>query len=214
MLFHCFIMPALAQQPRFSLATDLGLQRSIKKEQRYWAVGQTVHAHFHFTPTDGAYLWISYYSNGNFSNNLEATAKATTTNPQQVHYTNNAEMRFKHISIGWKHYFKSSFNMEDSWGWYGYAGFGLLPGRIINTHSVAIDSSLFHIPVLSGEANFKRLTLDLGLGWEVPVGGSVYFYNEGRVWLPTTDYPSDHIFMNRNAPLVAMFQAGLRFLID
>lgn len=208
------MIPVSAQLTRFSLATDLGLQRSIKKEQRFWAVGQTVHAHFHFTPTDGAYLWISYYSNGNFSNNPEATAKATNTTPQQLNYTNNAEMRFKHVSIGWKHYFKGSAAMEDSWGWYGYAGFGLLPGRIINNHSVAIDTSLYHIPVLSGKANFKRLTLDLGIGWEVPIGGTVYFYNEGRVWLPTTDYPSNHIFINRNAPLVAMVQAGLRILFD
>lgn len=209
-----FTMPAFPQQPMFSIATDLGLQRSIKKEQRYWAVGQTVHTHFHLTPTDGVYLWIAYYSTGKFSNNLAAAAKSTATNPQQVNYKNNAEMRFKHISIGWKHYFKGSADMEDSWGLYGYAGFGLLPGRIINNHSIVIDSSLYNLPVRSGKANFKRLTLDLGLGWEAPIGGTVYFYNEGRVWLPTTDYPSDHIFINRNAPLVATLNFGLRIRIE
>jgi hypothetical protein len=61
-----------AQHSTFSIATDLDLQRSIKKEQQYWAVGQTVHVHFHFTPRDGAYVWISYYSEGKFQNDLTA----------------------------------------------------------------------------------------------------------------------------------------------
>ncbi len=203
-----------SQQTQFSLATDLGLQRSFKKEQRYWAVGQTLHAHFHFTSREGAYCWISYYSIGNFSNDLAATAKLPATSPQQVNYVNRAQMRFKHISVGWKHYLKGFYNNEDNWNLYGYAGFGLILGRVENSHSITIDTALYNVPVRRGKANFKRLTLDLGLGWEVNMGGTIYFYNEGRVWVPTTDYPSKYIFVNRDAPLVASISFGIRVLFD
>ena len=212
MIFFSFV--AFSQRPGFSIATDLDLQRSFKKEQRYWAVGQAVQMHFHFTRKDGLYSWISYYSDGKFSNDLIASAKLPATNPQQMNYVNNAEMRFKHFSVGWKHYFKGAYNSEDSWNLYGYAGFGLLMGRVINNHSVIIDSNLYYIPVRNGKANFKRLTLDLGLGWEVNLGGNIYFYNEARVWVPTTDYPSKYIFINKDAPLVASLNFGIRILFD
>lgn len=211
--FFCSSL-AFSQRPSFSIATDLGLQRSIKKEQQYWAIGQTVHVHFHFTSKDGAYAWVSYYTNGKFSNDITATAKSPATNPQQINYENDAEMRFKHISIGWKHYLKGSSDAEEGWNLYGYAGFGLMFGRVVNTHSVAIDTGMYNVPVRSGKANFKRLTMDLGLGWEVPLGGYVFFYNEGRVWVPTTDYPSKYIFVNKNAPLVASLNFGVRIFFD
>jgi len=210
LIFHPDIF---SQQTKFSIATDLDLQRSLKKEQQYWAVGQAVHVHFHFTPKDGAYTWVSYYSDGKFTNNITATAKQSTTIPQQINYVNSAEMRFKHISIGWKHYLKGTSDGE-GWSLYGYAGFGLLLGRVINNHSVAIDTTLYFVPVRSGKANFKRLTLDLGLGWEALLGGDLYFYTEGRLWVPTTDYPSKFIFINRNAPLVASLCFGLRIFFD
>ena len=214
LLFICFSFAASAQQIKFSIATDLGLQRSFKKEQQYWAGGHTVHAHFNFTPKEGIYAWISYYSVGKFSNNVTATAKSPATNPQQVNYINKAEMRFKHFSLGWKKYFKGSCEAEEGWNLYAYAGLGILLGKVTNTHSVSIDTTVYQVPVRSGKANFKRLTLDLGLGWEVPLGGDVFFYTEGRVWIPTTDYPSKFIFVNANAPLVGMLNAGIRIFFD
>ena len=66
--------------------------------------------------------------------------------------------------------------------------------------------------MLDGKANFKRLTVDLGLGWEKPLGADFYFYAEGRVWIPASDYPSKHIFINNNAPVAAMVNIGLRLL--
>lgn len=48
-------------------------------------------------------------------------------------------------------------------------------GTVTNVHSVAIDTALYTLPVLSGKANFKRLTFDLGLGAEFPVGGDFLF---------------------------------------
>ncbi|HEY6062328.1 MAG TPA: hypothetical protein VIV35_01895, partial [Chitinophagaceae bacterium] len=183
----CFSVACFAQT-QFSIATDLGLQRSFKKGQQYWAGGHTVQVQFHFTPKEGAYMWASYYTNGKFSNQVTATAKSSVTVPQQNNYVNNAVMRFKQISIGWKKYLKGTFNMEEGWNIYAYAGFGLILGRVVNTHSVYIDTVVYQVPVRMGKANFKRLTADLGLGWEVPLGADIFFYAEGRAWIPTTDY--------------------------
>jgi len=215
-LFFCilFFGPAFSQKAQFSLATDISLLRSFKKEQRYWAIGQTVAGHFNFAQKDGMYVWFAYYNNGKFSNHPTATAKSTFTLPQQMDYTNDAQMGIKHISVGWKHYLKGAYNIEDNWGLYGYAGFGLLLGSIENQHSISIDSTDYYIPVLKGKANFKRLTIDLGLGFEIPVGGDIYFYMEGRALLPTTDYPSNYLFINKEAPLTGSINTGLRILFD
>ncbi|MFI5129337.1 MAG: hypothetical protein ACHQFX_05070 [Chitinophagales bacterium] len=205
-------MTVCGQPARFSLATDASLLRSFKQDQRYWAVGQTIHFHFHFTPKDGAYAWFSYYSNGKFSNTVNATAKSGTTVPQSVSYVNKAGLVSKHISLGWRRYLKGSFDKEENWNLYSYAGFGLMLGRVDNTHSVSIDTSLYNVPVLNGKGNFKRLTLDLGLGAEFPIGADTYLYAEGRVQVPTSDYPSQYLFVNENAPLTAAINAGFRVL--
>jgi hypothetical protein len=200
-------------QQQFSIGSDLGLQRSFKKEQRFWTGGHTVHAHFHLTPTDGLYAWIAYYSNGKFQNELTATAKSPVTIPQQITYRNSSVMRFKHFSVGWKKYLKGTCN-DESWNIYGYGGLGILFGRVNNTHSNPIDASTYDAPVLAGEAKFKRLTADLGLGWETHLGGGTYLYIEGRGWIPASDYPSKHILINNNAPLVGMLNLGIRILFD
>ena len=196
----------------FSVASDVGLQRNFKKDQSYWAVGHTTQAQFHLAPKDGIYVWFAYYSSGRFQNSINATAKSPLTLPQQVHYTNSSRMRLKQFSVGWRKYLKGTPDAEDGWNLYGYAGFGLLLGRVDNTHSVFIDTAVYNVPVQSGKANFKRLTMDLGLGFEFPIGGEFYLYSEGRVWIPTTDYPSKYIFVNNNAPFVAMLGAGVRIL--
>ncbi len=208
----CFVVTCFGQSTQFSIATDLGLQRSFKKGQQFWAGGHTIQAQFHFTPQDGAYAWISYYTNGKFNNNVTATAKSAVTVPQQINYVNNALMRFKQVSIGWKKYLKGKFDIEEGWSLYAYAGFGLILGRVDNTHSVYMDTTVYKVPVRVGKANFKRLTLDLGLGWEIPMGADIFLYAEGRAWIPTTDYPSKYIFINDNAPLVGMINAGIRIL--
>jgi len=208
----CSFVTVCGQTARFSLATDASLLHSFKKDQRYWSIGQTVHFHFNFTTKDGAYAWIAYYSNGKFSNIVDATAKSTTTVPQSVSYRNKAEMLFKHVSLGWKRYLKGSFDAEKGWSFYGYAGFGLMLGHVVNAHFSNVDTSLYEVPVLSGKANFKRLTLDIGLGTEFPVGADIYIYLEGRALVPTTDYPSQYLFVNKNAPFTAAANAGLRIL--
>jgi hypothetical protein len=215
LFFSFFIAAAIfCQRPQFSLATDFSLLRSFKKEQQYWAVGQTVHLHFHFTPRDGVYAWIAYYSDGKFRNDLTASAKSPATTPQQVNYQNKAQMRFKHVSLGWKRYLKGNADAEKNLNIYSYAGFGLMIGRVINTHSPGVDTSRYIVPVASGKANFKRLTFDLGLGLEVPVGGDIFLYFEGRALVPTTDYPSKYLFVNKNAPFTGIANLGMRILFD
>ena len=209
-----FSVSCFSQKAQFSLATDFSILRSFKKEQQFWTIGQTVAGQFNFNAKDGLYVLFSYSGNGKFSNQATATAKSISTIPQQVDYSNKSVMRFRHLSIGWKRYLKGAYNSESSWNFYGYAGFGLLLGSIENTHSVALDSAVYTLPVLKGKANFKRLTIDLGLGYEVPVGGDIYFYAEGRTLLPTTDYPSNYLFVNDNAPLMGSVNIGLRILFD
>lgn len=207
-------MGAFCQYPQLSVATDVGIQRSFKKEQQYWAIGQTIQAIFHLSPKDGIYTWFAYYSNGKFTNDVTATAKSVIILPQQINYVNSGKMRLKHFSLGWRKYLKGVADAEKGWNLYAYAGLGILLGRIENTHSVFIDTVGYNVPVRSGKANFKRLTLDLGLGWEMPIGGDFFFYTEGRVWVPTTDYPSKYIFVNDNAPFVGMLNIGLRILFN
>jgi len=201
-----------SQIPGFSVATDLTLQRNFKEEQRFWAFGQTINAIFHLDAQNGVYAWFSHYSNGKFRNNITATAKSPATTPQQIRFVNNGKMRLKELSIGWRKYLLGTFDAEKKINIYGYAGFGLLLGSIENTQSVNVDSAIYNVPVLSGKANFKRLTFDLGIGVEKPIGGDFYLYTECRAWIPTTDYPSKYIFVNENAPFTGMFCAGLRLL--
>lgn len=202
----------MAQRPRFSAAIDASIQRSFKKEQQYWAFGNTLQGQFSFAPKDAAYVWFSYYSNGKFTNQLTAIAKSPATIPQQINFDNNAQMRFKQISLGWKKYLKGKFDAAESWNLYSTLGFGLVLGWVNNTQSSSIDTTLYNNPVRSGKANFKRLTIDAGLGAEFPLGADIFLYSEGRFWIPTTDYPSKYIFINKGAPLIGMFNIGLRVL--
>lgn len=213
-VFVLFNKNVFSQAKGFSITTDLDIQRSFKKEQQYWAVGQTAQVQFHFTQKETIYFWFAYYSNGKFSNDLTASAKNISTNPQTINYLNDARMRFKHLSLGWKHYFKGTYDADQAWNLYSYAGFGLMLGQINNSQSVPVDTSVYYVPVLNGKATFKRLTFDLGLGWEVNLGGDIYFYNEARVWIPTTDYPSNYILINQNAPVMGSLNFGIRILFD
>jgi hypothetical protein len=215
LLFSVFLFTdAFSQKTQFSLATDISLQRSFKKEQRYGAIGQTIAAHFHFAPKDGVYAWLSYYSEGHFTNRLIATAKSPSTVPQQVDYINNASLRFIHMSLGWKRYLVGAFNKPKGFNLYEYTGFGLMFGQITNQQSVVPDTAAYFVPVLNGEGRFKRLTFDVGLGAEYAVGGDIFVYLEARMLIPTTDYPSKYLFVNNNAPLTGAINFGVRILFD
>jgi len=202
---------AFSQQARLSLSSDFSLQHAFKKDQRYWGFGQTVSAQLNLSPKDAAYIWFCYYSNGKVSNEVNAIAKSPATLPAQIAYTNRGEIGFKQISVGWRHYLKGDYASED-WNLYGILGFGLVFGSATSTASAAIDTSLYDVPVLAGKGKFKRLTYDLGLGFEQPMGGDIYFYTEVKTFIPATDYPNQHLYVNDNAPLTAYLNLGFRIL--
>ena len=211
-LFFSLLFSTAFSQQGFSIASDIGFQQNLKKEQSFWTLGHTTNAIFHLTPKDGIYTWFSYYTNGRFKNNLTAIAKSPLSNPQQIPFTNSTRMRLKHFSVGWRKYLKGTPDAESGWNMYGLAGFGLLLGRVDNIYSTFIDTTLYSVPVRRGQGNFKRLTFDHGIGFEYPIAGDFYFYSEGKVWVPTTNYPSKFLFVNNNSPYVVMIGAGLRIL--
>lgn len=207
-----FIGTQIWAQPRFSIATNPEMLRSLRKDQRFWAFGHNTQAQFHLTPKDGIYISFAYYSGGKFKNQLHATAKNTLSIPQKISYTNNARLRIRHFATGWKKFLKGSSEEEENWSLYCLGGFGLLFGNISNTHSEEIDTANYNIPVLSGTANFKRLTYDLGLGIDVPMKGDLYLYAEGKIAVPAWGYPSNYLLVNDKAPLTATVGAGIRIL--
>jgi len=212
----CIYSQVTFSQVRLSVATDLSAQRSFKEGQRFWAIGQNIVFDWHFTPKGTAYGLVSYYSVGKFENSLVATAKSPTTSPQEISFTNKAEVRFHQISLGWKQYLVGNFDAEIKWNLYSITGFGLLFGKADNSFSTVIDTSLYNPPTypVSGRGHFKRLTFDVGLGWEIPVSATTFVYSEGKIWIPTTDYPSKYLLVNDNAPLVAVVSLGLRILFE
>ena len=209
-----FAITANSQRAQFSLGTDVGALHSFKKDQRFWCAAQTITGNFSFSQKDGLYVWFYYTINGKFSNDLTANAKSVFTVPMQVNYTNDANLRFSHISIGWKHYLKGGYDSEKSWNLYFYGGFGLMFGAVENRHSTTIDTADYVTPVLQGKGHFKRLTFDVGLGYEIRVAPEIYFYTEARLLLPTTDYPSDYLFIDEDAPLTGSINAGVRLYFN
>jgi hypothetical protein len=204
-----------AQQTQFSLSIDMGAMKSFKKEQKFWAPGQTIAAHFHLSPENGAFAFLNYYINAKFRNEgIVATAKSPATIPQQISYTNKTDMDLAHISLGWKRYIAGSFNRDTKGNLYVFAGLGLTIGRLLNTHSLTIDTADYNLPVLGGKGNFKRLTIDPGIGYEKCFGGDIYFYIEGRSFVALTDYPTPYLLINGYVPVSASIHAGIRILFD
>lgn len=201
-----------SSQVPLSFSADLGVLHNFKKQQRYWAVGSHLQLCFHVTPRDGVYGRFGLYTNGRFVNRLQAIAKSPTTLPQQVNYNDTSGMRMQHISIGWKKFLKGLPTDEKGWNLYTSAGFGLMLGQVNNTSRARPDSLFYDLPIRGGEGSFKRLTLDLGLGVDFPLSGDVYAFGEGRLLIPTTDYPSKYIFINEKAPLISWLGAGIRIL--
>ena len=209
-----FTLNASAQ---FSVATDASLLRNLSKQQKFWAFGQTVQLNFYPGGNKNAvYAWVSYYTTGDFKNNFAATAKNSLANPQQIFYSAKTDLRYRQVSVGWKRYFIGSYNSENIWNIYGYAGFGLLLGKASNSFNKIIDTALYSIsqPV-EGSAAFRRLTIDGGLGTEFPLGTAVFVYSEIRTWLPSSHYPSEYLYKNNyRIPSIVAFNLGLRVLIE
>ncbi len=201
-------------QPGFSVSTDLSYLRSFTKAQKFHSFGQTVHAQWHLREKETIYAWISYFVEGKYSNPFTATAKDSSVSPTLQNYTSNSRLRYRTLSIGWKHYFKGNFYREDpGLSIYSLAGFGLLSGRVENRYDPGVDTSRYNTPqkALEGIEGFKRLTVDLGLGIETELFSSVYLYGEVRTWIPITDFPSPYL-VNDDVPKVVTAGLGLRVL--
>ena len=190
------------------------MMRNFSPKQKFFAVGQTLQGIFHFNEKESLYASVGYYSRGSFKNRYTATAKSVTTIPSSIVYDIEGKLKSNEISFGWRHFWLGTFNSEYNFNIYTQVGFGLMFARIENIYSTAIDTSLYDNSAapLNGEGKFKRLTLDIGLGVEYHVGGSIYAYSDLRTWLPTTHYPSEYLHNNKNVPLPLIFSAGLRIL--
>jgi hypothetical protein len=201
-------------QLRFSFASDISFMRNFSPQQKFWALGGTIQSNLHFNSKQSAYAWISFYTPGSFKNNFTATAKSSATFPSSLPFKASAKWRNNEVSLGWKHFFKGSFDAENGWNAYGLAGFGLLFANVENNFSPSVDTSLYLTPTRSGNSKFYRLTFDLGAGLEYPMGAGFFLYSDVRTWLPASDYPSPYLHSNKNVPLSFMISAGMRILFD
>ena len=201
-------------QVRFSIATDLAVLRNLSPDQHFWSVGQTVQGDFHLSARETFFAGLCYFGTGNFRNNFVATATSPLTFPATQTYTVGGGWRMREFSLGWKHYFKGSFDAEDAWNLYGLAAFGLVFTAAQNDLLTPMDTSVYRpqpAPML-GIGAWKRLTMDLGLGFEYPLGGNFCVYGETKIWLHTSDYPSPYLHRNERVPLPVLLKGGIRIL--
>jgi hypothetical protein len=198
-----------------SLATDVSILRSFTKGSSFWAIGQTVQGQYHFTEKTAGYASVCYYTNGRFKNRLTAVATDSTVTPQQLEYITKSTLRFRQVSLGFRHYFKGAYNSESTWSLYGIAGFGLLLIKATNSYNTSVDTALYSVPqqALAGTKNIVRLTADVGLGVETLLGSAIYLYADVRTWIQASRFPSPYLYTNA-VPRVAVLSGGVRILFD
>lgn len=201
-------------QIRFSISPDISLMRNFSPGQKFWALGETVQGNVHFSSKETMYAWVTYYTPGKFKNNFTADAKSAAASPLTIPFRSTSKWRNNEFSIGWKHFIRGTCDQEDAVNIYGMAGFGLMFTKVENIFSPSVDTSQYTAPLLPGTSKFYRLTFDLGVGAEYPLGADFFIYSDLRTWIPTSDYPSKYLFSNKNVPLPFMISAGLRILFD
>ena len=89
-------------------------------------------------------------------------------------------------------------------------------GKASNSYDKVVDTTLYNAQQpIEGSSAFRRLTIDVGLGTEFPLGGGVFVYSEVRTWLPSSHYPSEYLYKdNYNIPAIVAANVGLRLLIE
>ena len=147
-----------AAQVKFSLATDISLLHNFENTQKFTVIGQTLIPQWHLDKKTTVYAWLSYHSNGMFKTDLTATARSSGTQPQTISFVNESAMRLRQVSIGIKQYLVGSYEKLEGFNFYGGGGFGLIHGRVTNTFSTAIDTSLYTVQnnIPNGQGDFKR----------------------------------------------------------
>lgn len=206
----------LQAQVKFSAATDLSVLHNFDGKQKFTVAGQSLVPQWHLDKRTTLYVLFTYYANGKYNSTLLATAKSPATQPQTISFANNSEMRLRQFSLGVRKYFIGSFDRLEGFNLYGGGGFGLIIGNASNTFSTFIDTSLYNVQnnVVNGSGDFKRLSLDLVGGVEVPVSYEIFIYSEIRMHIPTTNYPNSYLLKNSNAPFVAGVNLGIRILFN
>ena len=215
-LFKPIAIGSLSAQVKFSLATDISVLHNFDGQQPFTVVGQTVHGQWHTDEKNTLYAWFTYHTNGKYNSTMIATAKSTTTQPQTISFTNNSEMKLRHLSLGIKRYLSGSYKKQEKFNLYGAAGFGLIMGTASNNFSTTVDISLYTVQnnVISGSGDFKRLSFDLAAGWEFPVAYEIFVFSEARIHIPTTNYPNNYLLKNNNAPFLGSINLGIRILFN
>lgn len=203
----------LTAQENVSMATGVSLLRNFSPQQRFNAIGHTIQVNVHFSPTQSAYAWIEYYTQGKFKNDFTALAKSPLTSPQELSLTATGRLTYRHFSLGWKHYFKGNYANDKTVNIYGLAGFGFLFAPVSNDFSTAVDTTQYSVATVSGQGSVHRLTFDVGVGGEKLLGGSIYGFADIRSWLPASSNISPYLHYQKNVPLPLMISAGIRVLL-
>lgn len=214
--FNPITIASLSAQVKFSVATDISMLHNFDGKQPFTVVGQTLHGLWHLDEKNTLYTWFTYHNNGKYNSSLFATARSITTQPQTISFTNNAEMRLRHFSIGLRRYLLGSFKNPEKFNLYGSAGFGLIIGTASNNFSLPVDTALYTVQnnIINGSGDFKRLSFDLAAGWEMPVAYEIFVFSEARIHVPTTDYPNNYLLKNSNAPFLGSINLGIRILFN
>jgi hypothetical protein len=209
-LAFCFL--AITQE-NFSAATGVSLLHNFSPQQSFNAIGHTIRVNAHFTPTQSAYAWIEYYTEGKFTNNFTATAKSPLAMPRQQRLAATGRIGYRHFSLGWKHYFNGGYSNDNRVNVYGLAGFGFLFATISNAFSTDVDTTQYSLATASGSGSLHRLTFDIGIGGERSLSGNLFLFADVRSWLPASSHPSPYLHNQRNVPLPVMLSAGVRVLL-
>ena len=215
-IFFLLCSSCLFAQIKFSLATDVSLLHNFDDQQEFTTAGQTIIPQWHFDKKSTLYAWFSYHANAKYKSTLTAIAKSPATQPQSFSFTNEALMRLRQLSIGYKGYLIGSFESFEKFNLYLGGGFGLMVGTASNSFSTYIDTALYTVQsdVVHGTGDFKRLTFDVTGGLEFPVAYEIFIYSEVRMHIPTTDYPSSYLMKSSNAPFVGGINLGIRIVFN
>jgi hypothetical protein len=208
------ISTAAKAQVKFSMGTDVSLLRNFSTNQQFTSFGQSVQGNVHLTAKQTIYGWLSYYLNSSFTNRFNAVAKDPATIPAAAIFRVKGTWKYNHISIGLKQYLYGSHDRNDQISIYGMAGFGLLFAKATNALLDPVDTALYQLPANPqiGASAFKRLTFDLGIGGEYPLGTDLFIYTDLRTWINTSSYPSAIFHSTGKAPVPVLLSVGLRAL--
>jgi hypothetical protein len=215
LLFSVALATFTGLQAQFGIASDISVLRNTNKKYGFFSIGQNVrmefkHPEYKLIPV----FSFGYYATGRYSGTYTGTAKSPATIPATIQFKSNSTMRIQHLTMGGKYYFTGSYNAQDGYSIYGFAGLGIIFTRVGN--NFILDTSLYKPPVspIGETANFNRISADAALGFELPLGADAFVYAEGRVMLPITDYPSRVLEVNTRVPLPVTVSLGIRVYFD